>query len=324
MWLKITYRLEFYYFYPFMLTITNLNSKPLLGGFALANINLQINPLEQIGIMGTTGVGKSTLLKTIAGFIQHDNGQIIFKNKTILGPDHQLIPGVDGIAYLSQHFELWNNYKMEDILSYKNELTKEESERLYHLCKITHLMKRNSKQLSGGEKQRIALAKLLVAKPSLLILDEPYSNLDLIHKQILKDVIASVCSSYKIACIMSSHDPNDILPWANKIIVMQDGKIIQEDEPENIFTHPKNEYVAGLLGLKNKVVPALKELLHTNKTFLNPWKINMKQNGVKAIVEGMKFYGHYYEIKLNINNETLFMNHYTSLETGAVIQVIAL
>jgi ABC-type sulfate/molybdate transport systems ATPase subunit len=231
-----------------MLSIRQLHSAPLLGGFALQDINADVLPMQNVALIGATGTGKSTLLKIIAGFVQHQQGTIHFEHKLLEGPDYQLIAGASGIAYLSQHFELLHNYKMQDLLAYKNEFTAAENAELYALCKIEHLMQRNSKQLSGGEKQRIALAKLLVAKPKLLILDEPYTNLDNGTKNMLKAVIKNVCARYNITCLLSSHDPLDVLPWADVVWVIENGKIIQTDTPLAVYTNPVNEYTASLLG----------------------------------------------------------------------------
>ena len=172
-----------------LLSVSNLFSEELLGNFSLENINFTQQKFEKIALIGETGSGKSTLLKTIAGLIQPTSGIILFDGEKVMGPDWQLVAGQKGIAYLSQHFELRNNYRMEELLMYANEFTQQEANELYRLCRIDHLMQRNSYELSGGEKQRVALARLLVTKPKLLILDEPYSNLDLIHRNSLKEIV---------------------------------------------------------------------------------------------------------------------------------------
>ena len=155
----------------------------------LKNTSFDIKQFNKVAIAGETGSGKSTLLKIIAGLIQPDNGTVYFKNERVLGPEEHLIPGHKGVAYLSQHFELRNNYRVEEILEIANKMPLPEAEAIFEVCRITHLLKRKTDQLSGGEKQRIATARLLITKPQLLLLDEPYSNLDAIHKNILKSVI---------------------------------------------------------------------------------------------------------------------------------------
>ncbi|MEQ1553173.1 MAG: ATP-binding cassette domain-containing protein, partial [Ferruginibacter sp.] len=236
-----------------ILSVSNICSENLLGNFAIENISFTQKKQEKIALIGETGSGKSTLLKIIAGLIQPKAGTINFNNKKVLGPNWQLVAGEKGIAYLSQHFELRNNYRMEELLMYANEITQSEANELYKICRIDHLMKRNSYELSGGEKQRIALARLLVSKPSLLILDEPYTNLDLIHRNILKQVVEDACVHYQITCILTSHEPADVLPWADEIIVLQQGKMIQKGKPVELYYEPKNEYTAGLLGNYNLI-----------------------------------------------------------------------
>jgi ABC-type sugar transport system ATPase subunit len=288
-----------------LLSVSNLCSQELLGNFALDNISFTQHTFEKIALIGETGSGKSTLLKTIAGFIQPKSGEIIFNNKKVKGPDWQLVAGEKGIAYLSQHFELRNNYRMEELLMYANELTQQEANELYKICRIDHLMKRNSYELSGGEKQRLALARLLVSKPSLLILDEPYSNLDLIHKNILKAVVEDVCKQYNITCILASHDPNDVLPWADKILVLQQGKIIQIGTTKDVYKNPTNKYCAALLGSYNffteKEIVLLKMKPSLQNTFIRPENISIVKeaaNAITAKVIATKFMGSFYELIL--------------------------
>ena len=176
---------------------------------------------QKIAIAGSTGSGKTTLLKLIAGLVQATSGTILFDGAIVKGPEEKLLPGHPGIGYLSQHFELRNHYRVKEVLEMASKLSTEEATFIYEICRISHLLNRWTHQLSGGEKQRIALARLLVAAPRLLLLDEPYSNLDAIHKNILKKVIADVCDSLNITCILISHDAQDIMSWADEIIVLK-------------------------------------------------------------------------------------------------------
>ena len=287
-----------------LLSISNLFSKELLGNFALENINFTQQKFEKIALIGETGSGKSTLLKTIAGLIQPTSGTILFDGEKVMGPDWQLVAGQKGIAYLSQHFELRNNYRMEELLMYANELTQQEADELYTLCRIDHLMQRNSYELSGGEKQRIALARLLITKPKLLILDEPYSNLDLIHRNILKEIVKNICRKYQISSIITSHEPADVLPWADKIIVLKNGKIVQEGTAVEVYKSPINEYVAGLLGNYN----LLDQETFLTEKIIRPEDILLvkeSEGDFFGMILSVKFMGNYFEVNIDLKQQHL-------------------
>jgi ABC-type sugar transport system ATPase subunit len=278
----------------------------LLGNFALEDINFTQQPMEKIAVIGETGCGKSTLLKTIAGLIQPKSGTILFNGKKVMGPDWQLVAGEKGIAYLSQHFELRNNYRMEELLLYANELTQEEADEIYKICRIEHLMKRNSYELSGGEKQRIALARLIISKPTLLILDEPYSNLDLIHRNILKEVVENICNRFSISCIMTSHEPADVLPWAEKILVIQKGKIVQSGTAQEVYCNPINEYVAALLGSYTILSPTLAKSFKAKNTICRIEDFILSNNsGLAGKIISLKYFGSYFEATVKINEEAI-------------------
>ena len=287
-----------------LLSVSNLFSDKLLGNFSLENINFTQGKFERIALIGETGSGKSTLLKTIAGLIQPTSGTILFDGGKVIGPDWQLVAGHKGIAYLSQHFELRNNYRMEELLMYANELTQQEADELYRLCRIDHLMQRNSYELSGGEKQRIALARLLITKPKLLILDEPYSNLDLIHRNILKEIVENICTKYEISSIITSHEPADVLPWADKIIILKNGKVLQEGTAIEVYKNPFNEYVAGLLGNYNLLD---KNIFLTDK-IIRPEDIRLvkeSEGDFCGIISSVKFMGNYIEVEIEIKKQIL-------------------
>lgn len=221
-------------------------SKKQGDSFVVKDIKFTQEKSQKIAISGETGSGKTTLLKIIAGLVQPDTGNVWFEGIPVDGPDFQLVPGHPAIGYLSQHYELKNNYRVEELLEYANKLPVAQAQALYDVCRISHLVKRRTDQLSGGEKQRIALARLLVGSPKLLLLDEPYSNLDPIHKQILKSVITDISEKLSVTCLLTSHDPMDTLSWADEIIVLKDGIILQKGTPQEIYHQPVDEYVAGL------------------------------------------------------------------------------
>ncbi len=298
-----------------LLAVNNI-SKAERGKLVVNDITFSQTASQKIAIAGATGSGKTTLLKMIAGFIQPDTGEILFDNKKILGPYEQLIPGHPKIAYLSQHFELLNNYKVDVLLERSNQLSNSAASDIFAICKIEHLLKRKTNELSGGEKQRIALALQLIKTPHLLILDEPFSNLDAVHKNIIKVVIQDVYESLKLSCIMVSHDAQDVLSWADNIIIMQDGNIIQQGSPKEIYYQPINEYCAGLMGAYNLVNANTLSSITNNKdvkltgkkALVRPEQFVIETNaykGFKATIKNILFWGSYYTIDVIANQQQL-------------------
>ena len=289
----------------------------------LQNISFTQPGFWKIALAGETGSGKSTLLQTIAGLVQPSSGNVYLEQKRVKGPQEHLLPGHPGIVYLSQQFELPQFLRVEQILQYANKLEPEVAENLYEVCRISHLLSRRTDHLSGGERQRIALARLVLSSPRLLLLDEPFSNLDVMHKNILKTVIQEVSTLLKITCLLISHDPLDTLPWADEIIIMQGGKIIQQGTPAQIYHQPVNAYAAGLFGNYN-LIPASRAKAfaaslgighHPKKSLLirpENLKINpLGAQGLPGKVEQVAFFGAYYEIavklsgiKLTVKTET--------------------
>ncbi len=288
------------------LQVDNINMQQQENGFALNDISFVQQRFQKIAVAGETGSGKSTLLKIIAGLVQPTSGKVLFEKKKVVGPDFKLIPGHPGIAYLSQYFELPNFLKVSQVLEYANMLTDEEAQTLYEVCHINHLMERRTDQLSGGEKQRTALARLLITSPKLLLLDEPFSNLDVIHKNILKKVINDIGERLKITCIMISHDPTDTLSWADEILVLKDGELLQQADPKTIYNQPVNEYCAALFGnyhlLTNTQVKAFEKITGRQSgggNFIRPEYLALtKSGGVTGNVTSVRFMGSFYETEV--------------------------
>jgi len=313
------------------LTVSNLR-KQQQGALVVNDVSFTLQPFHKIAIAGETGSGKSTLLKMIAGLVPVDEGLVLFEDQRVKGPHEVLLPGHPRIAYLSQHFELRNNYSVAEVLERVNLLEPEAAQEIYDICRITHLLQRRTDQLSGGEKQRIALARLLGTAPQLLLLDEPYSNLDMIHKNLLKTVIRDIGEEMNITCMLISHDPQDILSWADEVMLMKDGVIVQQGAPQQVYCQPVNTYAAGLLGKYNLLESATAKALLAGpqpkgkQLFVRPEDLTLGTKNddrtVKGKVDTVTFYGGYYELEVALpkDNITLKTMH-TSLKPGDTVYI---
>jgi len=218
---------------------------------ALKNLKLKISGTYKLGIAGETGSGKSTLLKIIAGLEQPDSGQVWFNGNKVKGPEEKLVPGHRELAYLSQKSELPRFLRVIEILKRESRISESQERKIFSACRITKLLQKNTDHLSGGERQRVSWAIQLLKLPEVLLLDEPFSNQDTIHKEVMREVVNSLTEDLNLPVIWVSHDPLDVLSWAEDILVMRSGKVIQRGTPQKIYYQPKNKYVAELFGYCN-------------------------------------------------------------------------
>jgi len=279
----------------------------------LSNISFQQKQFQRVVIAGETGSGKSSLLKIIAGLIQADAGEVLLKNDKIKGPDQNLVAGHPQIAYLSQQFDLPKFLRVEQVLEYASSIPEKEAASIFSVCRIDHLLNRKTDQLSGGEKQRIAIARLLIGKPSLLLLDEPFTNLDMVLKGILKKVIDEIGKKLRITCIMVSHDPADTLAWADEIMVLKDGNVTQHGTPKQIYREPVNEYVAGLFGTYNLLTTGQQKIVGVkNPTVMRlarpeEFRIRKSKTVNRFTIEEVRFCGNLCELKITYRQLILWV-----------------
>jgi len=304
--------------------------------FELKGISFTQKRLEKVGIAGETGSGKSTVMKLIAGLAQPDAGTLVFENESILGPEDKLVPGHPGVAYLSQNFELQRSLRVEQVLEYSNRLSENEAENLYGICEIDHVLNRRTDELSGGERQRVAICRLLISKPRLLLLDEPYAHLDLVHKNALKEVVRKIGEKLKITITLVSHDPQDTLSWAHKIIVLKNGKIVQIGTPGDVYYRPADEYTAGLFGKYNLItrdrfkifssMPAFRiAASDAKRVFIRPEQFRITRKSDTAIsgeVEQLRFYGTFSEADVIVSGmKIVIRTNQPNLHEGKTIYV---
>jgi ABC-type Fe3+/spermidine/putrescine transport system ATPase subunit len=285
--------------------------KTIHGENVLKDIRFTMKKGERLAIMGATGSGKTSLLKIIAGLMQADAGSVFFEGNKVAGPLETLIPGHPGIAYLSQYFELRPNFFVHEVLEYANELPTMEATEIYKVCEIDHLLQRKTTELSGGEKQRVALARLLSTKPQLLILDEPFSHLDLPHKNAIKKVIENSAALFGFSIMLVSHDASDVLPWADRLLVLENGSIIEEGTPQNLYQNPQHIYTAKLTGVANWIETDIVKLLAPSfiaregfMYMLRPENIRLQKDGtsnINGVVSRVAFGGMFDWVAVNFN-----------------------
>ena len=223
---------------------------------AVRPLNLALAAGELGALVGGSGSGKTTLLRMLAGLEEPDTGQIFFRGQAVKGPADQLIPGHPAIRLVHQHFELAHRLSVYDNVSQKlrhfpRQEQAERTEELLEVCRLTHIRSQKVEALSGGEKQRLALARTLAEEPELLLLDEPFSNLDPFLKEEIKDTLFTFIRRQGIAAILVSHDPKDALSLADTIWVLQEGQLMQQASPQELYYKASSPAIARLFGKLN-------------------------------------------------------------------------
>ncbi len=274
------------------------------------NLNLRFEEGKIIALAGESGCGKSTLLSLIYGLLDWQGGDIVFDGEKLLGPKGNLVPGEAKMKFVAQNFDLMpyatvaenvGKFISNINLNKKRETVAELLE-VVGLEEFAHVL---PKYLSGGQQQRVAIARALSVLPKLLILDEPFSNLDFPRKIELREKLFRYVRQQKISLIISTHELQDVIPWLDQIVVLQDGRLIQNDTPEATFKNPYNPYVAKLFGEVNIFSDSEMAAFGLRKFSYYPKQIKISENGQQAEVLESRFAGNHYWNKIMVNNKEL-------------------
>jgi len=225
-----------------------------LGEFNLKDVNLSIRDGEYFVILGPTGAGKTVLLECVAGLHHFKKGKIYFNSADVT----RLVPEERNLGYVPQDYVLFPFLNVFDNIAFGLKQLKipasevrERVNKLAELIGVSHLLRRETRTLSGGEKQRIALARALAPSPPLLLLDEPFGALDLRTAKNLRLELRRIHRQFGLTTIHITHDLMEALEMADRVAVIQDGRVEQVAEPEKMLFYPEGEKVADFIGSPN-------------------------------------------------------------------------
>ncbi len=283
---------------------------------AVNHVGFDIEQGQITAIIGESGSGKTTLLKLIYGLLEPNTGSIRYKGWLVPTRRDKLIPGHPAMKLVSQGFDdlnlyakVWDNIASQlsnTNLALKEQRTQEVLEKL----KIAHLENQRVADLSGGEKQRVAISRALINDPEVLLMDEPFNQVDASFRDNLQHDIRQIVKETGLTVVLISHDPAEVLSLSDKLIVMKKGKIVDQGTPATLYYTPHNPYTALLLSKSNLISPGQALMLGIEADGMvaihQEWiKIQESPTG-DMIVMDIRFRGFYRE--LTVGNENLSLH----------------
>lgn len=293
-------------------------SKKYEDKYAIKDVSFSLEKGKFLCLLGPSGSGKSTIIHSIGGFIKHD-GEIILDGKSIknLSPEDRDVSTVFQSFGLFPHMNVLKNVMYGLKFKEKDKSKKEKEAEAREVLRIVGLNgyeKRYPSELSGGEKQRVALARSLVVRPKILLMDEPLSALDAKLRSEMQFEIRRIQREFNITTIFVTHDQKEAFVMADEIIIINHGELVAKGAPQDIYNHPKNEFTLDFIGNKNII----------KGKYVRPEKIRPDANGEEFVIKDITFNGE--TIELDIENdehklEMLILNDDVNYQIGDKIKV---
>jgi ABC-type sulfate/molybdate transport systems ATPase subunit len=285
----------------------------------LKSIHFNLKKGNHLAIIGESGCGKSTLLKLIYGLYDLDEGQIFWNDVEVLGPKYNLIPGMDFMKYLAQDFDLMPFITVaENVGKYLSNVDFEKKQdrinELLDVVEMSEFAHTKAKYLSGGQMQRVAIARVLALEPEVLLLDEPFSHIDNSRKNSLRRKLFSYLKDKNVTALIATHDSTDILSFANEVMVMQQGEVIAHESPKVLFEHPVNKYIASLFADVNEIITEN----GTELVYPHLLKI-VEKSDLEVIVKKSYYRGNNYLIESLYGEQPIFFFHPTEIKINEIV-----
>lgn len=297
--------------------------------WVVKDISFALAKGEIFGLLGESGSGKSTLLRIAAGLLDADEGHVSLQGQPLRPASDQLIPGHPDIKIVHQDYNLSAPLSVRENINYalryyEKAYRDERVDELLQLCQLEAVAEHPAKSLSGGEKQRTAIARALAEEAKVLLLDEPFAHLDLPNRHRLTDTIRELAEQTGIACIFVTHDANDALSLSSRMGILHHGNLIQIGTPESIYHFPADAYAAELMGEVNILnVDFFKNPVGSYSTLpdgriaVRPEKCILSASptiyGVEAVVKRIVFEGSHYKFYLQAGAQLLKVYHHEVL-----------
>ncbi|WP_264559481.1 ABC transporter ATP-binding protein [Flavobacterium sp. N2270] len=296
----------------------------------LNNISFSVEKGKHISLIGESGSGKSTLLKVIYGLEDLDEGKIFWNDAEVLGPKYNLVPGMSFMKYLAQDFDLMPfTTAAENIGKFLSNFYLEEKqkkvEELLDLVEMTEFSNVKVKNLSGGQMQRVAIARVLALEPEILLFDEPFSHIDNSRKNNLRRSVFNYAKEKGITCIVATHDMDDALSFSDEIIVLKNGEIIASEKPKELFSKKNNLEIAKLFGDVNQISKKYFELDSFEDILVYPFELvvveksKLEVNVIKSYYKGQK-----YLVEAKYKEGVLYFESLVSLKPGVTLYLTLL
>ncbi len=275
----------------------------------LSSISIFVKKGDCLSVVGGSGSGKSTLLKLIYGKMDVCSGVISWNGQSVLGPKNKLVVGHDFMKYVSQEFDLMPYISVaENIGAYLSNFFPEKKQtRINELLKVVELEAFSNtkvKFLSGGQKQRVALARAIAKQPEIILLDEPFSHIDNFKKQSLRKKFFNYLRSNNITCVMATHDKEDVLPYSDTMVVLENNEVLVEGNPLEIYNNPRHPLVAAFFGDFSVI---------NNTIYYSHQVFVVKKSKLKAVVKQVFYKGSFFLIEADYNNTIVCFNHTSSI-----------
>ena len=290
-------------------------------GDGVENINIQVHEGEFVTMLGPSGCGKSTILRTLGGFLKIDGGEILLDDQAI----QDLPPEKRPTAMVFQSYNLWPHMTVYENLMFglkirkvPKAVMKKEADEALKLVGMEGYGKKYPNQLSGGQQQRVAIARALLLKPSVLLLDEPFSALDAKIRQQMREELKRIQEELNITVVFVTHDQEEAMALSHRIVVMNKGVIEQVGTPEEIYDNPATRYVASFIGEMNFIEENGGKVLAVRPEDIILTKGD--SGDMVGSVRSIMMLGHYAEVIIQMGNQTIKSYLNRALANGFHVQ----
>ncbi|WP_295893553.1 ABC transporter ATP-binding protein [uncultured Vibrio sp.] len=317
------------------LTIQKINKK--FGDVAaLSDIDLSLEQGELAALVGPSGCGKTTLLRSIAGLEQPSSGKIIINNTVVFENDDPVNPAKASISLPTQQrnlgmvfqdFALWPHLTVFENVAFglrARKQTQNLDQRVsaaLDQVQLGQFAKRYPNQLSGGQQQRVSIARAIVMQPQLILLDEPLSALDAVLKDQIQQLLVALLKEHKLTAVYVTHDQSEAMSMADKVMILNQGKVEQFAQPEAIYHQPATEFVAHFIGKNNRLPNG------DGRTFVRMEALKFQHSAndndirFEAAIKNARFQGQHYLIEADVGGEQWYFCAPQRLQAGQSISL---